>query len=79
MSYRAPICQFYTSEYVIDIINFYAIPVPMGILSNKYYQHLVVFSVRSCLLLEPLQPSNATDWEIDQLLSQVPDPVNVCL
>ena len=28
---------------------------------------------------EALQPSDDTDWEIDQLLSQVPDPAIVCL
>ena len=27
---------------------------------------------------ETLQPSDDTDWEIDQLLSQVPDPAIVC-
>ena len=27
---------------------------------------------------EVLQPSDDTDWEIDQLLSQVPDPAIVC-
>ena len=28
---------------------------------------------------EALQPSDDTDWEIDQLLSQVPDPAIICL
>ena len=27
---------------------------------------------------EALQPSDDTDWEIDQLLSQVPDPAIIC-
>ena len=27
---------------------------------------------------EALQPSDDTDWEIDQLLSQEPDPAIVC-
>ena len=27
---------------------------------------------------EALQPSDDTNWEIDQLLSQVPDPAIVC-